>query len=607
MPASDQNQTTITHATIKIDGAFLPPAKMDQLIEIVVESSLYLPDMLVMTFTDDKLELVDDALFKLGGVIEIEASDNTNVNQTKPLFKGEITAIEPDYMPGNLMNLTIRGYTKGHRMHRESKTKAWINITDSDLASQIAGSYGLSVEVDSTTETFDHIYQYGQTDMEFLRQRADRIGYQVFVQDDKLYFKKPDSQSTTLNLEWGTSLQSFRPRLTIADQVNEVTVKGWDIKNKEAIVGIATSSSSSPKIGLGKWGGETAMSALTSAKKLQVRQPVHSQDDANKMAASILDEINGSFIEAEGEAIGSPSLRAGMITELVKLGTKFSGKYKVTTVRHVYGTGGSLKSFFTVEGHRPRTFAYLLGDTIAPQSQWGGVVTAIVTNNNIANDGQNGSMDYGMVKVKYPWMDDSQESFWARLIIPGGGSNRGIYFMPEVNDEVLVAFEHGDFNRPVVIGGVFNGKDSPPEAIGTVVKSGAVKTRIIKTRTGHTIRFADQDSGEEYIEIVDAKSNTRIFMDTQNKKIEMTSKGDIEIKADGNMKLEAKGGIDIAATRGLTAKGQTVDVSAQSSGSFKASGKLELQGATLSAQGSGTAEVKGGGMLTLQGAMVKIN
>jgi uncharacterized protein involved in type VI secretion and phage assembly len=97
------------------------------------------------------------------------------------------------------------------------------------------------------------------------------------------------------------------------------------------------------------------------------------------------------------------------------------------------------------------------------------VYVAIVTNNNAEDD-------YGQVKVKYPWMDDSQESFWARIAGPGGGKQRGLYFLPEVDDEVLVAFEQGDFNHPYIIGGLYNGKDAPPLAVGDVVSGGKVKS-----------------------------------------------------------------------------------------------------------------------------------
>ncbi|NDJ84541.1 MAG: VgrG-related protein [Chloroflexi bacterium] len=600
------NETTITFPVVKINGANLETSMMDRMLDLVIDSSMNMPDMVVVTFDDERLELINGDSFPLGGKIEIELSSREDPRQTKPVFKGEIVAIEPEFLEGMRAVLVVRGYDKSHRLHRETQTKVWTETKDSDIASTIAGNAGLSAQVDTTTEVYKHVFQDAQTDMAFLQQRAERIGYEVFVQDEKLYFRKPDPSGNAVELEWGENLISFRPRLTVANQVNEVTVKGWDPLKKEAIVGKATSSKTSPEIGLGEWGGSSAQSALSAAKKLQVRHPVQSQADADNVAKAILNDINSGFIEAEGEALGVPDLKAGMLVKVTSIGSKFSGKYKLTAVRHVY-TADGFTSHFTVEGARPQVLSRLLADQRT--SAWSGVVPAIVTNNE---DQEN---DWGHIKVKYPWLDDSKESFWARLTGPGMGAERGIYFMPEVNDEVLVAFEHGDFNRPYIIGGLYNGKDKPADPLSAVVASGKVKTRTIRTRTGHVIRFVDEDSGQEHIEIIDAKQKTSIKMDTANETITVKSSKDIAIEAQSNINikagtdisLNADGQISIAATRGLILQGQNVDLSAKTSASLKANSSMSIQGATLSAQGSASTEVKGGANLTLSGAIIRIN
>ena len=92
------------------------------------------------------------------------------------------------------------------------------------------------------------------------------------------------------------------------------------------------------------------------------------------------------------------------------------------------------------------------------------------------------------VKVKYPWLDNEHESNWARVASPGAGATRGLLMTPEVNDEVLVAFEHGDMNRPYVVGGLWNGKDKPQRV---AAKNGKVEFRSLKTRVGHEIMLQD--------------------------------------------------------------------------------------------------------------------
>lgn len=607
MPTGERNAEILGQAIVKVNGTPLKVATMDKMIEFVVDSSLSIPDMFSLTFSDDELTMVDSNDFPLGASVEISMSDNDDPRTQLPVFKGEITAVEPDFEDGTNATITVRGYAKSHRLHRESKTKVWQNVKDSDIAQQIAGNAGLSPQVQATSEVFKHVFQNAITDMAFLQQRAERIGYEVFVQDGTLYFRKPDPSGGAEVLEWGDDLRRFHPRMTITEQVDEVTVKGWDPKIKEPIIGKVTTSKTSPSVGFGKWGGQAAQSALSAAKKIEVRSPVQSQADADAVAKAILDEINSGFIEAEGEARGMPKLKAGMIVELKKIGSKFSGKYKLTSVRHVYTAQGAMITYFTVEGLRPALMTELLA-TPVEEPRWDGVVTAIVTNNNISGDSNSGQGDWGMVKVKYPWLDSGQESFWARIAGPGFGAQRGIYFLPEVNDEVLIAFEHGDFNRPYIIGGLFNGKDAPPEAISKVSVSGKVKTRVIKTRTGHTIRFVDQDGGEEYIEIVDAKSNTTIKMDTQQKKITIDSKDKIEIVAQGDLSLQSKTGkVDIRAQQGMSLQGMTVDVKGTSSVNVESNGNTTVKGMTFSAQGNTTAEVRGSATLTLQAGLVKIN
>ena len=85
-----------------------------------------------------------------------------------------------------------------------------------------------------------------------------------------------------------------------------------------------------------------------------------------------------------------------------------------------------------------------------------GVVVGVVTNTQ-------DPAGLGRVKVKFPWLSDSEESFWARVATPMAGKGRGFYFLPEVEDEVLLAFEHGDARFPYVLGALWNGQDKPPE------------------------------------------------------------------------------------------------------------------------------------------------
>ncbi|HEY7546663.1 MAG TPA: phage baseplate assembly protein V [Blastocatellia bacterium] len=193
-----------------------------------------------------------------------------------------------------------------------------------------------------------------------------------------------------------------------------------------------------------------------------------------------------------------------------------------------------------------------------------GVAVGVVTNNQDP-DG------LGRVKVRFPWLSDADESQWARIAAPMAGKDRGVYFLPEVDDEVLVAFEHGDPRFPCVIGALWNGKDAPPETNS----DGKNNVRVIKSRSGHVIRLNDED-GKEMIEIIDKSEKNSIVFDTAKNTITITTDKDItlaapqgtikldaqkiEIKSSADAKIEAGAGMDVKASAQMTIKGATVNI-----------------------------------------------
>ena len=227
-----------------------------------------------------------------------------------------------------------------------------------------------------------------------------------------------------------------------------------------------------------------------------------------------------------------------------------------------------------------------------------------------------------MVKVKFPWVSDDLESNWARVVGLGAGGEtpRGLYWLPEINDEVLVAFEHGDFNRPYILGGVWNGKFPPPAA--SAAANGVVNLRALQTRVGHTIRFDDTD-GAEKIEIFDKEVKRAITFDTANDKFTIvTASGTVEITADTDIKVTSNSGsMTVEAASGdITMKATNITLDASGTLTLKgasSAGKLELAsaGATLQgANGQSKLELAASGgtlqataPLTLKGAIVNIN
>jgi uncharacterized protein involved in type VI secretion and phage assembly len=192
-----------------------------------------------------------------------------------------------------------------------------------------------------------------------------------------------------------------------------------------------------------------------------------------------------------------------------------------------------------------------------------GVAVGVVTNNK---DPEN----LGRVRVKFPWFSDNDESQWARIATFMAGKNRGALFLPEVDDEVLVAFEHGDMRRPYIIGALWNGVDTPPQEFAN---DGKNNLRLIKSRSGHLIKLDDTDGGEK-IEVIDKSGKNSIVIDAKENTITITSDKDIVLKAaKGKISLQSKE-IELKSTAGAK-------IQAGSEMTLQASGKMTVKGSVV--------------------------
>ena len=223
-----------------------------------------------------------------------------------------------------------------------------------------------------------------------------------------------------------------------------------------------------------------------------------------------------------------------------------------------------------------------------------GVQLAIVVDNKDGPD----NPGY-RVKLVLPWLNDQEATFWARIAVPMGGPDRGTYVLPEIDDQVLVVFEHGDISRPIVIGGLWSKKQEPVE----VNQSGKNCTKLIKSRTGHRIIFDDKE-GAEKITIVDSTKQNKIVLDSVDKIVKIESSGDIAIEAKASVILHANA-LVVGTREGITGKARSVLGHAQASFGLKATTGLTIGGGTTtintanaaatSVSGSGSGELGGAG------------
>ncbi|MDJ1184944.1 VgrG-related protein [Roseofilum casamattae] len=592
------NTLLVSTPLVEIEGATQDEISkfMRDILQISVEESLHLPSMFTLVVNnpysplDEETETWQhDRLIQIGkkvriGFIESTAQESETASQDY-LIDGEITGIETHFTNTTQAPIVIRGYDLSHRFHRGRYNRSFQDYTDSDIVKKVAREMGITAgQVDDSRKTHQYVFQENQTNMEFLRERAARIGFELFIQDGQLHFRKP-MENEVLQLAWLTDVENFRVRVTSSEKVDSVEVRSWDYQHKKPIVARVENHDLITNVeGKGEGIIDTSDrndasllfidsnfgSNLPSPKLIVVDKPVASPDEADVMAQAIYDELGGEFIYADAQANGNPLIRVGKVVELTQMG-RYSGKYYVTETRHLYYQG-IYTTEFSVRGTRGGS----IFDVLSPNNRLRPgqtLMVGIVTHNRDPEG-------LGRVRVKFPTLNPEPDgsahaSQWARVVGVGAGQHRGFDCLPEINDEVLVAFEHGDVHRPYVIGGLWNGKDKPPERVNeTISAGGKVRLRTFKTPTGHMLQFVEEDrygsqdgvylrtSGGHELRLNDSDrsleisttGNNRIRFDDRNQRIEIHTRGGQQYILDDarqNVTMKSNGSINLNSARGV--------------------------------------------------------
>jgi uncharacterized protein involved in type VI secretion and phage assembly len=582
---------------IKVEGSPLAADVADSLLEAFVEDEVNLPDTFELVFRDPLRTVLASGGFEVGKKLSIGVVSEASAAATT-IFDGEITAVEADIERDQTLTI-VRGYDSSHRLQRGTTTETHLDVTYGDIAGKIAGRHGLRPgEGGSSTVVHEAVVQWNATDWEFLQMLATEMGDELVVVDGQLHLRQPgDSGSApgkgdlesdnSRQLVAGGNLLRLRATASGGEQVEEVTVRGWDFKAKEAVEGTARAGSRSRSAAAGAGASDLA-SKLGGGTLVKVDLPVDSAEVAREAAESLVEQLGSAATELDGVVYGNADLRAGVTVSVANVGSPFDGQYTLTSCRHTYDPANGYLTAFRVSGRQNRT---LLG-LVNSNQQTGrlrvhGVVQALISN---VDDPER----LGRVKVMFPSLDPTAESPWARVAMPGAGNERGIVWLPEVGDEVLVAFLHGDPRFPYVIGGLHNGQDKMP---GTPVDGGQVVARTMVSRNGHRVELHD---GDDAVTIATGDGKHRIVLDQKGGKIVIETSGDVEVASDAKLSVRAPNGMTFESSGALELKGNGVTIDA-GGGAFSAKGvqsKVEV---------SGSVELSSSGQTTVRGSIVQIN
>lgn len=349
---------------VAIGGAALKGQAASALVSIVACQDVAAPGWFELRMSNRPMPginplLSDDSRFKVGNSVEIKMGYEDKERRPKRVLAGEITGLELDFHSGQEM-LTVRGHDLGHRLQRGRKTQTFTQAKDSDIARKIATAAKLKSQAVDTKVTHDYVLQHNQTDWDFLKLRACNLGYEVLVEDRTLIFRPPGIGAPSLltlarESSKGTAkLLEFRPRLSAVGLAGEVVVQGWDPKQKQPIVGRASSADLEGKMGGSQWGLDVAAAVFRSKADASrpaatlVDWPVFSPAEAQQIARGRLSTMALSYVTGDGVAMGDPLLKAGMVVKIDGFGKRFSGLYYLASVRHTYSPSRGYRTAFSV-------------------------------------------------------------------------------------------------------------------------------------------------------------------------------------------------------------------------------------------------------------------
>ena len=588
---------------VKVAGSPLSEATLRALAEVRVEQSLHVPDAFTLRFNDHDLSLLGGTKFELGTEVEVGIDVAGVVTR---LMTGEVTAICAELDGLHQQQFVVTGLDRRHRLARGVKVRTFVNQTDAAAIGTIAREHGLRVSSDSTPGVHEYLLQCG-TDYEFVSERARMCGFDWWVTEQTLYFKRPAASGPAPEVTWGSGLRRFKLRLSSAESASEAIVHGWNPATQEAVVGTAAMAGASGA-GVDLATDATLVKSRVGkgpqkfpAKRYAWGAPVRDQNEAKALATSLAQQATSEQAVAKGETLGDPALRPGVSVKIKGLADSLCGTYLLTRVEHILGDSQPYLTRFESGGDRDHTLVDLLGGNqrergAAVGSALGGsLVVGVVTNNTDPDK-------LGRVKVQFPGVAADEESAWARVVSVGAGGGRGLQVVPDVNDEVLVGFEHGDLGRPLVLGGLWSAKNAHPLHTTSGAKGGAVW----QTRSGHLMTMSDGESpAERYVRLAlhTGKTSLRLGEDGSS----LDTEKDLTVTGEAAITVSAKKDVTIEANS-ITLKARSKLVLEGKAGvEIKSSGPVQVQGVTAEIKGQSKVAVEGGAMAELKGAIVKIN
>lgn len=595
MPPSDASfNGGILSFTIKAGGSAIRDTLQCHSIEIF-SSANRIPSaritLLDGEMNDGTFPASDADDFTPGTAMEILAgydSDETSV------FGGIIVKHGISVDAGGASRLVIECRDKAIKMTVGRKNVNFLKKKDSEIIKTLITGNSCTAEVTATTTVFEEMVQYCATDWDFMLTRAEMNGYIVTVDNGKVTAATPSTADKELfTVTYGVDLMEFNATVNAVSQLKKVCCVGWDLQKQE----IAKSNGQDP--GWEDQGniGRTELAKTASPDTLTITgAAVRDAATLKQWADARMVKGNLAKIRGSVKFPGNAAVKPGKVIKLKGVGARFEGKVLVTGVTHdMRDNNWTTECTF---GLSDEWFSSTAGVSGHAASNYLPGVSGLQIGKVKKLDGD--PLEQCRIQVSLPLLQHESDGTWARLAQLYGTNGAGSFFIPEVDDEVIVGFFNDDPTQPVILGSMYSGKAAPPYTIAaengkkalvskeklTIEFDDENKVLTLSTPGGNTVVLSDKD---KKITVTDQNSNS---IGLSESGISIESAKDITIKAKGKISLTATGALALKSTADATIKGSNVSVNAD---------------VGVAVKGSATAELSASGQTTVKGAMVMIN
>jgi len=450
--------TTPRALTIRVNDTPLPAAALRRLTGVRVRSRLNEPSQCELSFTAEPGSGADATAFPLGAALAVRLDSDDG-----DLFTGEVTCFEVEYAADGAAMLRARAYDALHRLRKHQELRVFESVTAAELAGQLTGDAGLSVDADEEGPRIERLLQHRHTDLELLVAVAGRAGLHLAADGDTLRLLTLDGYGTPIPLDLGSTLLSLRVEANLDQAAGESSALGWHPQRAELIEQSTSQARSGRRISLQPDPGDVGADGPRTA----VDQPGRSEDELAAIAQAWLDARVAAWVTATGMADGDSTLRPGRRIAIAGAAERLCGVYVLTEVVHTIDDAGHLTRFAT--------------DPPPVPVQSTGAVITLGTVTDVDDPDR-----LGRVRVDLPAYG-GLDAGWLGVALPGAGRGKGIVALPDPDDTVLVALPGGELTAGVVLGSLF-GAVEPYDA---GIADGKSQRWSMRTATGQRIVVDD--------------------------------------------------------------------------------------------------------------------